>query len=118
MEDETIDLILEEPGERLDRALVNVLPDLSRAQVQKLIKEERVLVNGRFEKANFRLEGSESVTVDLPPIEDVALIAEDKSLNNLVLVDDEKRIRGQYNSLDVKETDRLILELKILKKEE
>ncbi len=41
---------------------------------------------------------------------------EDNQLNNLVLVDPNKRIRGVYNGLDVEETDQLILELKILKK--
>jgi hypothetical protein len=40
----------------------------------------------------------------------------DDRLNNLVLVDPQKRIRGVYNGLDVEETDKLILELKILKK--
>ena len=40
----------------------------------------------------------------------------DDQLNNLVLVDPQKRIRGVYHGLDVEETDKLILELKILKK--
>jgi len=35
--------------------------------------------------------------------------------DNLVLVDPEKRIRGIYNSKDIEQTDKLILELKILK---
>lgn len=42
---------------------------------------------------------------------------ESDPLTKFVLVDPEKRIRGIYNYLDVKETDRLILELKILKKQ-
>lgn len=36
-------------------------------------------------------------------------------LTNLVLVDTEGRIRGVYDSTDAEETDRLILELKILR---
>lgn len=46
----------------------------------------------------------------------IALVQnESDPLTNFVLVDSGKRIRGIYNYLDVKETDRLILELKILK---
>lgn len=47
---------------------------------------------------------------------EIALIDEDtEDPTNLVLVDPEKRIRGIYNALDSKQTDQLILELKILK---
>ena len=38
--------------------------------------------------------------------------------NRVVLVDAAGRIRGYYNILERKETDRLILELRILKTEE
>lgn len=48
----------------------------------------------------------------------LALIDEDSDgFINLVLVDPEKRIRGIYNGLDVEQTDRLIVELKILKQQ-
>ncbi len=48
----------------------------------------------------------------------IALVQNDSdSLTKFVLVDTEKRIRGIYNYSDEKETDRLILELKILKKQ-
>ena len=47
----------------------------------------------------------------------IALIDENtEGFTNLVLVDPEKRIRGIYNGLDVEQTDQLILELRILKK--
>ena len=49
---------------------------------------------------------------------EIALIDEDsEEFTNLVLVDPDKRIRGIYNARDIKQTDRLILELKILKKQ-
>jgi len=38
-----------------------------------------------------------------------------ESFTNFVLVDTHRRIRGFYDGLDMKETDRLILELRILK---
>ncbi len=46
----------------------------------------------------------------------IALIDEEsEDFTNLVLVDPDSRIRGIYDGLDVEQTDRLILELKILK---
>jgi len=46
----------------------------------------------------------------------IALIDnEDNSFDNLVLVDTERNIRGVYKSLELEQTDLLILELKILK---
>lgn len=46
----------------------------------------------------------------------IALIDEEsEDFTNLVLVDPDKRIRGVYHGLDVEQTDRLILEIKILK---
>jgi protein SCO1 len=39
-------------------------------------------------------------------------------LDNLILIDRQRRIRGKYNVFETEETDKLILELKILKEEE
>ncbi|MCP4357634.1 MAG: RluA family pseudouridine synthase [Chloroflexi bacterium] len=60
------ELTIERSGERLDKALVRKLPQLSRTQVQKLIKNDLVLVNGRAAKANLRLAGGEQIQVTLP----------------------------------------------------
>lgn len=81
MDGETIELTLEMPNERLDKALVETVPDLSRTQIQRLIKEEQILVNGRSTKANLRLEGGEVVTINLPPVEETELIPEDIPLD-------------------------------------
>ena len=81
MNDEKLELTLEFPNERLDRALVQAVPDLSRTQIQRLIKEGRVLVNGRSAKANLRLVGGEAVQLDLPPVEETELLPEDIPLD-------------------------------------
>ncbi|MEM7330691.1 MAG: RluA family pseudouridine synthase [Chloroflexota bacterium] len=81
MEDDVLELVLEMPGERLDRALVQSVDDLSRTQIQRFIKEGRVLVNGRSEKANLRLEGGEQVQISLPPVQETELIPEDIPLD-------------------------------------
>lgn len=47
---------------RLDKVLAHLVGE-SRATVQKWIKEEKVLVNQRIQKANFKLSGTELITV-------------------------------------------------------
>ncbi|MCP5101298.1 MAG: RluA family pseudouridine synthase [Chloroflexi bacterium] len=81
MNEQLLNLTLNEPGERLDRALVNVLPDLSRTQVQRLIKEKLVLIDGKPVKANLRLDGGEQVAVTLPEVQETELVAEDIPLD-------------------------------------
>ncbi len=54
-------------GLRLDRWLAERLPELSRARLQALIGEGRVMVGGRPRKASYRVRGGEQVAVEIPP---------------------------------------------------
>jgi len=69
-----------QPGsdsERLDKALVTQLPDLSRTRLQALIKEGRVSVAGVVTvKTGFLVEPGQRVQVEIPPIEPSTLIPE------------------------------------------
>jgi len=69
-------LTLDVPGERLDKVLTEQLPALSRTQIQRLLKEGQILVNGRPAKANLRLDGGEEVTITLPEPEETELLPE------------------------------------------
>lgn len=69
-------LLLEAPGERLDRVLTKQLPELSRTQIQRLLKEGQILINGRPAKPNLRLEGGEEATITLPEPHETELIPE------------------------------------------
>jgi 23S rRNA pseudouridine1911/1915/1917 synthase len=64
-------------GERLDRFLAAAQADLSRSRLQGLIRDGRVLVNGRAARASLKLRGGDQVRVDLPPERALALDAED-----------------------------------------
>ena len=66
---ETRTLQFESPpsGIRLDRYLSAVLPEFSRAYLQKLIKQGCVLVNGQSARASRVLDGADRITVELPP---------------------------------------------------
>ncbi|MCL4872120.1 MAG: RluA family pseudouridine synthase [Anaerolineae bacterium] len=68
MSRQTITVSLDNEGARLDRALAEALPDLSRTQIQKLIKEGEVRLGGQPVKASLRLERPETITVILPEI--------------------------------------------------
>jgi 23S rRNA pseudouridine1911/1915/1917 synthase len=56
------------PDIRLDKYLTQVLPQFSRAYLQKLIVQGYILVNGQRAKANQRLRKVDRITVELPPL--------------------------------------------------
>jgi len=79
-------------GERLDRLVLDQLSaaghgGLSRVQVQALIKEGQVQVNGAPVKAGVKLRGGERVRVTVPPDPDETIEAEDLPLT--VVYEDE-----------------------------
>lgn len=55
----------EEVGQRLDRYLVAVLSDISRSQLQSLIADGAIQVNGRPSKAGYALRAGDEILVDL-----------------------------------------------------
>ena len=63
-------------GVRLDRFLVSVLPQFSRSQIQRLIKDGFVKVSGLGAKVNQPVKPGLTVTVDVPDPADPALQAE------------------------------------------
>jgi 23S rRNA pseudouridine1911/1915/1917 synthase len=83
----------ESDGVRLDRFLVSVLADQSRSQLQRLIKEAHVLVDGRAAKPNLPVKTGQAVTVDVPDAIDSAVEPEPIDLpivyqdRDLVVVD-------------------------------
>ncbi|MHB8597729.1 MAG: RluA family pseudouridine synthase [Ktedonobacteraceae bacterium] len=52
-----------EVGQRLDRYLTSLIPDVSRTTIQHMITEEGVLVNGRSSKAGYRLREGDTIRV-------------------------------------------------------
>ncbi len=67
----------EKQAQRLDKYLVNCLPDLSRSRIQALIQEGMVTVNGALpRKAGQMLEGKAMVLVRIPPPTPSELIPE------------------------------------------
>ena len=76
-------------SQRLDKFLVNCLPGYSRSRLQSLIKDKRVLINGKpARKAGQPLESGMTVTVNIPPISPSEVQPEDISLDIIFENDD------------------------------
>lgn len=89
MENQIIRLVFDGKKERLDKFLVQQLPDFSRSRLQGLIKEGLVTVNGEaVTKTGYELEGGSQVEVTLLPAQPVDLLAEDIPLNVIFENDD------------------------------
>lgn len=75
-------------GQRLDHYLVNVLPDISRSRMAKLIRDGLILVNGSSCKAGNRLRGGDCIEVTIPAPEPLEI--EPEKVNFAVLFEDEE----------------------------
>lgn len=64
----------ENDNQRLDVFLSDKVKDLSRSLIQKMIKEEDILVNSEVKKANYRLEESDEITVVMPKVEELSVM--------------------------------------------
>ncbi len=71
----------EAEGRRLDRFLQDAYPDFSRAYIQRLIREEAVLVDGKKSKTGLGLRSGQRIRVAIPEPEVMDLTPEDAPLD-------------------------------------
>ncbi|MCA9934147.1 MAG: RluA family pseudouridine synthase [Ardenticatenaceae bacterium] len=77
-----VELTLNYPGERLDKALTMAMPQLSRMQWRRLIDEGMVKLGERpLTKPSLKLEGGEQVVATLPEVQPTDLLPEDIPLD-------------------------------------
>lgn len=81
MDENYICITAEESGERIDALLARALPSLSRSQVQKLLEQGMVTLNGRELKKNFRCSAGEGYEVLLPEPAELPLIPQNIPLD-------------------------------------
>ncbi len=62
----SVDLPSQAHGERLDRLLTRLLPDQSRAALQRLMRQGRVRLDGRAARPSLIVRGGERVDIDFP----------------------------------------------------
>lgn len=70
-------------GERIDRYLSEEMEDRSRSYIQKLIKDQYVIVNQKPVKANYRLSLGDMVEITLPEAKEPDIIPENIPLEIL-----------------------------------
>ena len=88
MTERQIDFTVTSPGERLDKLVVEQVGEsLSRAQIQVLIKEGKVTVNGTQVKSGVKLKGGEQISVTIETRE-VAETVEPEAIPLVVIYDD------------------------------
>ena len=85
LSDEPVEVTVEPRAHnwRLDHYLTRLFPNYSRAQFQKAISAQAVLVNGIGAKPSRRLRVNDRVSIGLPPQPDTSLPAEDIPLDVL-----------------------------------
>lgn len=76
MNNRTLELTADVPGERLDKFIVAHLDSLSRAQIQALIESGAITVDGQTAKPGQKLRGGEQITLNIPPEEEEVIRGE------------------------------------------
>lgn len=79
---------LENDDCRIDRVVTDWFSELSRSYIQKMIKEENVLVNGKAVKSNYRVREGDLIRCTIPACAEPEIVPEDIPLD--ILYEDEE----------------------------
>ncbi len=71
----------DQEGVRLDQFLAGELQEQSRTYIQKLIREERALVNGKKAKASLKIHVDDRIEMNLPPLKELSVEPEKMDLD-------------------------------------
>ncbi len=83
MEQFTYQIGLGEDDERLDKWISSILPHLSRSYIQKCIKNDALFVNGKPQKASYRLRVDDEIVFHIPEAAEPDITAENIPLSVL-----------------------------------
>ena len=70
-------------GIRIDRYLSEKNEKLSRSYIQKLLKEQKIMVNGSPVKANYKVQDQDDISLEVPDMEEPDILPEDIPLDIL-----------------------------------
>ena len=88
--------IIKEDGIRLDKAIAELDSDISRMTVQKLIEDDKILVNGKKEKASYKVKINDKIIIEFEKPKESKLKAEEIPLNviyednDIIIINKEK----------------------------
>lgn len=66
---------------RIDKYLSDMLPDISRSYIQKLLADGNILVNDTMVKSNYKLETGDEISVNLPEAKEPDIVPENIPLD-------------------------------------
>ena len=73
---------------RIDRYLSELLPDVSRSFIQKLLKDNEILLNDKPVKANYKVQPSDKININIPKPVEANIVAENIPLDIIYEDDD------------------------------
>lgn len=76
-----IKITSEQVNNRIDKLLSDLIPELSRSYIQKLLLEGNILVNDTPVKPNYKLRLDDTINVTIPEPEDIDILPEDIPLD-------------------------------------
>ena len=76
-------IVGENGGIRIDRYLSDICPELSRSYIQKLLKCDRVSVNEKIVKSNYKVSEGERISFDVPDAVEPEILPEEMKLEIL-----------------------------------
>lgn len=76
-------------GQRIDRWLAEALPDRSRSEIQRWIKNGDVLVDQVSAKASHRLEAGQAIAIQLPPLAETPTVQPQDLILPIIFEDDD-----------------------------
>ena len=85
---ETYNIPQELNNVRLDKAISVLNKDLSRVAIQRLIEEEKLMVNSKIEKASYKVTINDVITLELPKPKETHLEPQDIPIHFLYEDDD------------------------------
>lgn len=89
-------LIVQNEQERLDKYISKHNENLSRAMIQKLIEQNQILVNGKSQKASYKVQPGEEITINIPNVKEIGLKSQEIPLdiiyedNDILVVNKQK----------------------------
>lgn len=81
METRYINLIAEESGKRLDVFCSENIEDIGRTYIQKIIKDKKVLVNGKAAKASYKVKDGDQISLEIEPPKEISAEPQDIDLD-------------------------------------
>ena len=80
--------VSKQAGMRVDKALAELLPDMSRSYLQKIIKNQSVIVNEKIVKSNYKMVSGDVIELEIPEPVEMDILPEKIDLDILYEDDD------------------------------